>query len=105
MKNLPEFLLGIFQSVDSWSHFRLCLFQHYIDKEETTGEVIEVDDKISERKMEFKEVLVVETNELSFWCQYAAQGQKLNALQAKLSQEMAANPPLAGSFTPKKGTY
>ncbi|CAB0001957.1 unnamed protein product [Nesidiocoris tenuis] len=75
---------------------------HYIDKEETTGEVIEVDDKISERKMEFKEVLVVETNELSFWCQYAAQGQKLNALQAKLSQEMAANPPLAGSFTPKK---
>ncbi|BET03491.1 Ebna2 Hypothetical protein protein P100 [Nesidiocoris tenuis] len=76
---------------------------HYIDKEETTGEVIEVDDKISERKMEFKEVLVVETNELSFWCQYAAQGQKLNALQAKLSQEMAANPPLAGSFTPKKG--
>uniref|UniRef100_A0A0A9XU00 Staphylococcal nuclease domain-containing protein 1 n=1 Tax=Lygus hesperus TaxID=30085 RepID=A0A0A9XU00_LYGHE len=74
----------------------------YIEKEEAP-EVIEVEDKTVDRKMEYKEVLIVETGELTFWCQYAAQGQKLNALQAKLSQEMAANPPLAGSYTPKRG--
>lgn len=74
----------------------------YVDKEETT-EVIEVEDKTVERKLDYKEVLVVETTELSFWCQYADQGGKLNALQAKLSQEMGANPPLAGSYQPKRG--
>nr|BAN21254.1 ebna2 binding protein P100 [Riptortus pedestris] len=73
----------------------------YEEKEEKT-ETIE-EDKAVDRKTDYKEVYVVEVSEIGFYCQIAASGSKLNALQAKMAQEMAANPPLPGAYSPKKG--
>lgn len=76
--------------------------QKYEEKEEHPEAPIE-EDKTTDRKTDFKEVYIVEVSEISFYCQYKNSGSKLNALQAKMAQEMAANPPLPGAYSPKKG--
>jgi staphylococcal nuclease domain-containing protein 1 len=49
-------------------------------------------------------VLVIEvTPELHFYAQLMEHGPKLEQLMAKIQQEFIANPPLSGSFTPKRG--
>lgn len=73
----------------------------FTEKEEQ-NDIIE-EDKTVERRVDYKKVLVVEVNDLTFSCQYAAQEPKLKALQEKIIQEMAANPPLPGAYVPKKG--
>ena len=43
------------------------------------------------------------TPELHFYAQLVEQGPKLVQLMAKIQQEFTANPPLSGSFIPKRG--
>lgn len=43
------------------------------------------------------------THELHFYAQLVEQGPKLEQLMAKIQQEFIANPPLPGSFSPKRG--
>lgn len=43
------------------------------------------------------------TPEGHFFVQTIAEGPKAEALNAKFRQEFQANPPLPGSFTPKRG--
>jgi staphylococcal nuclease domain-containing protein 1 len=43
------------------------------------------------------------TPELHFYAQLVEEGPKLELLLSKTRQELAANPPLAGAYTPKRG--
>jgi staphylococcal nuclease domain-containing protein 1 len=62
------------------------------------------EDTIIERKIDYHNVLVVEvTPELHLYAQLVEQGPKLVELMEKIRQEFTANPPLPGSFTPKRG--
>ncbi|XP_014242124.1 staphylococcal nuclease domain-containing protein 1 [Cimex lectularius] len=73
----------------------------YAEKEDS--HVVVEEDKTAERVVDYKDVVVVEVSDLSFYCQYCSQESKLTMLQTKLQQEMAANPPLPGAYTPRKG--
>jgi len=58
-----------------------------------------------ERKKEYTSAYVTEvTDDLRFYAQKEDQGSKLVALMDELTQAFTANPPLGGSYTPKKGT-
>lgn len=43
------------------------------------------------------------TPELHFYAQLVEEGPKLEQLMSKTRQELTANPPLAGAYTPKRG--
>ncbi len=58
-----------------------------------------------ERRTHYTAVVVTEvTPELHFYAQKVDQGPALEQLMAQLRQELDANPPLIGAYTPKKGT-
>lgn len=58
-----------------------------------------------ERKTNYKKMVVSEVvSSCHFWAQLCEQGPKLNDLMKQLQSDLAANPPLPGSFTPKKGS-
>ncbi|PSN44950.1 Nuclease domain-containing protein 1 [Blattella germanica] len=62
------------------------------------------EDHVTERKIDYQKVLVIEiTTDLHFYAQPVEEGPKLEQLMAKIRQEFIANPPLQGSYTPKKG--
>lgn len=56
-----------------------------------------------ERPKKYEQVVVTEvTPELNFYAQSVDKGPALDAMMAKMRQEFSSNPPLAGSYTPKK---
>ncbi|XP_031777766.1 tudor staphylococcus/micrococcal nuclease isoform X2 [Nasonia vitripennis] len=58
----------------------------------------------AERKIDYQEVVVSEvTDELHVYTQKVDQKAALESLLSRLRQEIDANPPLAGAYTPKKG--
>ena len=65
----------------------------------------EKEDKISaERQVSYESVIVTEiTPELTFFAQNADAGAKLDAMMAKLHADFQSNPPIAGTYTPKRG--
>uniref|UniRef100_A0A1B0FKP8 Staphylococcal nuclease domain-containing protein 1 n=1 Tax=Glossina morsitans morsitans TaxID=37546 RepID=A0A1B0FKP8_GLOMM len=65
----------------------------------------EAEDKVvSERKVQLEDVIVTEiTENLSFFAQSCASGAKLDALMAKLHADFQTNPPIVGTYTPKRG--
>lgn len=68
----------------------------------TTGEGIAPVEK--ERPKKYDQVVVTEVNaELGFFAQSVDKGPALDAMMAKMRQEFISSPPLAGSYTPKKG--
>jgi staphylococcal nuclease domain-containing protein 1 len=78
------------------------MWKDYAEENEEEKKIEE--DQITERKIDYQKVLVIEvTPELHFYAQLVEQGPKLVQLMAKIQQEFSSNPPLAGSFTPKRG--
>jgi staphylococcal nuclease domain-containing protein 1 len=78
------------------------VWQDYVEENEEEKKTEE--DRVTERKIEYQKVLVIEvTPELHFYAQLVEQGPKLEQLMAKMRQEFAANPPLAGAYAPKRG--
>jgi len=73
----------------------------YVDKEETKE--IPDDTRFKDRRIDYQEVKVVLTKEISFYCHYVNKMNELKTLDSKLALEMTANPPLPGAYTPKKG--
>lgn len=58
----------------------------------------------AERKIDYQEVVVSEvTRELHVYTQKVDQKTALESMLSRLRQEIAANPPLGGAYTPKKG--
>ncbi|KAJ8666951.1 hypothetical protein QAD02_008613 [Eretmocerus hayati] len=56
------------------------------------------------RKIDYQEVVVCEvTEDLHVYTQKVDQKANLESMLTRLRQEIAANPPLAGAYTPKKG--
>lgn len=64
----------------------------------------EKDDKASaERQVNYESVVVTEiTPDLTFFAQSADAGTKLDAMMAKLHADFQSNPPIAGTYTPKR---
>ena len=62
------------------------------------------EEMVAERKTNYQAVVITEiTPELHFFAQKVDQGPALEQLTLQLRQELNTNPPLAGSYTPKKG--
>ncbi|KAL1502357.1 hypothetical protein ABEB36_007507 [Hypothenemus hampei] len=90
------------QAEDFAKSQKLRRWKNYV--EEVAPEKPVDDDKPVNRKVNYEEVIVTEiTNEGTFFVQRIADGPKAEALLSKLRQEFEANPPLPGSYNPKRG--
>ncbi|XP_043270366.1 staphylococcal nuclease domain-containing protein 1 [Venturia canescens] len=71
---------------------------------EAETEQIEEEKEVTERKVDYREVVVSEITEaLHFYAQYVDQRSMVEGLLARLRQELEANPPLPGAYNPKRG--
>jgi len=58
-----------------------------------------------ERKCDYQKVVITEVVSCNrFWAQLVDQGPRFEEMMKQLRSDLTANPPLAGAFTPKKGT-
>ncbi|GBL80625.1 Nuclease domain-containing protein 1 [Araneus ventricosus] len=68
---------------------------------------LEPKEEVSDRVVNYKKVTITENKEdptdLIFYAQHFDEGPKLEELMSDLRQELTSNPPLVGSYTPKKG--
>ncbi|XP_017057895.1 staphylococcal nuclease domain-containing protein 1 [Drosophila ficusphila] len=83
------------------------IWANYVEQvpEEKTFVDDEKEDKLAaERKVNFENVIVTEVTEtLTFFAQSVENGSKLESLMSKLHADFQSNPPIAGSYTPKRG--
>lgn len=80
---------------------KIKMWANYVEKEVKLDKEEEV---ATERKTNYQAVVLTEvTPELHFYVQKVEQGPALEQLMMQLRQELNANPPLAGSYVPKKG--
>ncbi|KAF7265330.1 hypothetical protein GWI33_021313 [Rhynchophorus ferrugineus] len=90
------------QAEDSAKTQKLKRWKNYVETE--PQEKVEEERTPVERTANYEEVIVTEvTPEGTFFVQKVSEGPKAEALFAKMRQEFEANPPLPGSFTPKRG--
>ncbi|OCT87164.1 hypothetical protein XELAEV_180208581mg, partial [Xenopus laevis] len=74
-------------------------------EEQQVEEVVTVVEE-KERNANYKPVLVTEiTDELHFYVQDVETGTQLEKLMESMRSEIASNPPLEGSFSPRRGDY
>ncbi|XP_075064620.1 staphylococcal nuclease domain-containing protein 1 isoform X2 [Mixophyes fleayi] len=74
-------------------------------EEQPVEEVVAVVEE-KERNANYKPVLVTEiTDELHFYVQDVETGTQLEKLMEGMRSEIASNPPLEGSFSPRRGDY
>lgn len=74
-------------------------------EEQPVEEVVAVVEE-KERNANYKPVLVTEiTDELHFYVQDVETGTQLEKLMESMRSEIASNPPLEGSFSPRRGDY
>ncbi|XP_055929068.1 staphylococcal nuclease domain-containing protein 1-like [Argiope bruennichi] len=68
---------------------------------------VEPKEETKDRVVNYKKVTITENKEdptdLIFYAQHYDEGPKLEELMTDLRQELSSNPPLVGSYTPKKG--
>ena len=80
---------------------KIKIWANYVEKE---VKVVQEEEVVAERKTNYQAVVITEvTPELHFFVQKVDQGPALEQLMIQLRQELNTNPPLAGSYTPKKG--
>nr|QBI71270.1 ebna2 binding protein P100 [Embidopsocus sp. AB-2019] len=78
------------------------IWKDYVEEPEKEEKIEE--DVSVERKIDYQTVVVVEgTRDLRFYAQNVDQGPRLEALMNQIRQDFNANPPLPGSYHPKKG--
>ena len=71
---------------------------------EPEDEKVEEEKEVTERKVDYREVVVSEITEaLHFYAQYVDQRSMVEGLLARLRQELEDNPPLPGAYNPKRG--
>jgi len=79
---------------------------NFVEQAATVDDDKDGDDKKddSERKVKHETVVVTEvTDEAHIYAQHVDEGPKLVGLMNQLREEFTQNPPLAGSYTPKRG--
>ncbi|XP_056013676.1 staphylococcal nuclease domain-containing protein 1-like isoform X1 [Ostrea edulis] len=78
---------------------KLNLWKDYKEAPETE----EVVEDTTERNVSYKSIVVTEvTDDLKFFAQLVDNGPQLEKLMEQLRQDMEANPPLPGAYTPKR---
>ncbi|KAK6629054.1 hypothetical protein RUM43_002871 [Polyplax serrata] len=78
------------------------IWKDYVEEVEKEERV--EDEPMTERKVDYQKVVVVEaTPDLRFYAQMVDQGPRLEVLMNQIRQEFQTNPPLPGAYTPKKG--
>jgi len=88
---------------------KLCLWQNYSPEQEKKPEVEGTDENSEsvapERKVNYQSVVITEVTRetLNFFAQFVDDGPKLEKLMEEVNQELNADPPLPGAFTPKRG--
>ena len=83
---------------------KLRMWKNYTPEKEV--KVVAEEETVVERKTNYQNVVITEvTPELHFFVQKVDQGPALEQLMNQLRQELDTNPPLAGSYTPKKGPH
>lgn len=79
------------------------IWANYVEEEVEEKREENKEETVTERKVSHEKVIVTEvTAELRFYAQHTDQGAKLENLMSKLRQDFLANPPITGSFTPKR---
>jgi len=72
--------------------------------EEPKEEAAVLENEPTERKVNYKTVVVTEiSDDMTFYAQNAETGPELEKLMEQIRTDFAASPPLAGSYSPKKG--
>lgn len=90
------------EAEDSAKKQRLGIWKNYV--EEKKEDKVEDDKMQDEPTLKYEEVILTEvTPEGTFYVQTMSEGPKAESLNAKFRQEFQVNPPLPGSFTPKRG--
>jgi len=75
-----------------------------VPEEKPVVEEEKEDKVVVERKVNYENVIVTEITEtLTFFAQSVENGSKLESLMSKLHADFQSNPPIAGSYTPKRG--
>ena len=91
----------------SWKIKNVLIFQaNYVEQAATVDDDKDGDDKKddSERKVKHETVVVTEvTDDAHIYAQHVDEGPKLVGLMNQLREEFQQNPPLAGSYQPRKG--
>lgn len=86
---------------------KLNIWQNYVPEEKKQVEVEEnnADAAVPERKVNYQPVVVTEVSResLNFFAQFVDDGPKLEKLMEEVNEEMSANPPLPGAYTPRRG--
>lgn len=114
---VEEGLSSVHFSAERSSHYRaltvaeegakskkLRMWKNYTPEKEV--KVVAEEETVVERKTNYQNVVITEvTPELHFFVQKVDQGPALEQLMNQLRQELDTNPPLAGSYTPKKGPH
>jgi len=89
----------LLQAEESAKQQKLKMWANY---EEPKAVVAVVEE--SERKCNYKKIVITEAKEdLAFYAQHAETGPQLEQLMTDLHNELSSNPPLPGSYTPRKG--
>merc|ERR550519_3345693 len=89
---------------------KICIWQNYTGEEEKKPEKEEGPDVngdaiIPERNVNYQAVVITEVSRetLNFFAQYVDDGPKLEKLMEEVNQELSSDPPLPGSYAPKRG--
>ncbi|XP_054275181.1 staphylococcal nuclease domain-containing protein 1-like [Macrosteles quadrilineatus] len=96
-----EFYRQLVNAEEAAKAAKLKMWQTYNPEEEKEKHE---EEQVTERKVEPQKVFVIEaTPDLHVFVQLEEQGPKLETMLAKLRQELETDPPLPGSYTPKRG--
>jgi len=88
---------------------KLNIWQNYVPEDDKEPEIEGGEDKddsaVPERKVNYQAVVITEVSRetLNFFAQFVDDGPKLEKLMEEVNQELTANPPLPGAYTPKRG--
>merc|ERR1712142_568504 len=86
---------------------KLNIWENYVEEEKKPEpeETESADSAIPERKVNYQPVVITEVSRetLNFFAQFVDDGPKLEKLMEEVNQELTANPPLPGAYTPKRG--
>lgn len=98
-----EFARQIKTAQESAVKERKCIWKDHVEIEEK--EVSTKDNPLLQvRTVKYENVVITENSPLGhFYAQSVESGPKLEALMDKIRQEMIANPPIPGTYTPKRG--
>lgn len=85
------------------NNFALQIWKNRVEAPVESDKIVD-EKEGQERKIDYQKVVISEvTDDLHFYAQNVDQGTMLENLMLQLRQELAANPPIIGSYKPTRG--